>query len=106
VRHAGRCTARAVFRCSGRVLAADTQGGLRYVYEEAGMVRREDGTPVLAQALVPGIRFALSGPTTWVGLRGRLISVRRGQVQERLSTGRFGNSTVFAANARTCVRTE
>ncbi len=105
-RHAGRCTARVIFRTGGRLLAADSHGGLRYAYEDAGIVRREDGSPVLEQAIVPGMRFALSGPTTWMGLRGRLVAVQRGQVQARLGSGRLGTGTVFAANARTCLRTE
>jgi len=46
IRSQGRCTARTVFRTTGRILAAAMRGGLRYVYEEGGVVRREDGTPV------------------------------------------------------------
>lgn len=105
-RYNGRCTARSIFRTTGRLLAASMQGGLRYLYQEDGVVKREDGQAVLAQPVVPGMRFALAGPSTWVGHGGRLVRVLNAQVAERTSTGMAGNSTVFAANSSTCFRTE
>ncbi len=106
VRYHGRCTAKSVFRTPGRVLAAAAQGGLKYVYQEDGITRREDGSPVMEEPLQRGMRFALSGPSTWVGHGGRLVRVLHGQVAERASTGLAGNQTVFAANASTSYRTE
>ncbi|MBI3182603.1 MAG: hypothetical protein HYZ28_10750 [Myxococcales bacterium] len=104
--YSGRCSAKVVFRTAGRILAAAVQGGLRYAYLQDGVVLREDGSEVTREALVPGVRFALSGPATWVGMGGKLARVLRGQVVERACTGTFGSSSVFAASAATCYRTE
>jgi len=105
-RYHGRCTARTCFRTPGQLLAASVQAGLSYLYQEDGKVQREDGSKVLEQPVLPGMRFVLSGPSTWVGHGGRLFRVQHGQVAERASTGTVGNSTVFAANGSTCFRTE
>src|SRR6185437_16678447 len=45
-RRNGRATKVTLFETKGRVLQATVQGGLKYLYEEGGMVRREDGSLV------------------------------------------------------------
>lgn len=107
LRSRGRCTARTAFETSGRILAAALQGGLRYVYEENGSVRREDGTVVLSQPASPGMRFALSGPATWVAdAQGRVLRVENGQVVERAQTEVRLTTPVLAASSSAAYRAE
>jgi hypothetical protein len=97
----GRCTARTMFSTSGRVLEASMQGGLRYVYEEGGVVRREDGSMVLAEPAAPGVCFSISGASTWVADRcGQLTRVVGGRVVERASTGMRGTAPVMTSTYR------
>lgn len=107
VRSSGRCTARTLFETSGRVLAAALQGGVRYVYEEAGRVRREDGSLVSNEAAPLGARYAISGASTWWAERsGQLTKVLREQVVERARTGVNAGTPVVAANANASYRIE
>jgi hypothetical protein len=101
LRSNGRCTARTIFSTPGRVLEVALRGGVRYVYEENGVVRREDGTLVLDGPAAPGMRFAIDGASTWVGDRlGRLTCVRGGRAADRASTGVRGTVPVFSAMYR------
>lgn len=107
LRTRGRCTARTAFETSGRVLAAALQGGLRYVYEEAGVVRREDGSVVLPQPAGAGLRFGISGAATWVAdPAGRVLRVENGQVVERAQTDVRLTTPVLAAAATVAYRQE
>lgn len=97
LRAQGRCTARTAFETSGRVVAAAMQGGLRYLYEENGTLRREDGT-VLTTSLRPA-HVALAGPVTWlVDQRGRVEKWQGDKLVERTQTAVRGTSPVFAAS--------
>ncbi len=101
LRNHGRCRALSVFSTSGRVLAASLQGGLRYVYEENGVVRREDGALVLDAPAPLGTRFAISGSSTWVAdRRGQLTRTHAGRVAERASTGVRGNVPIVTDRYR------
>ncbi|MEW6434417.1 MAG: hypothetical protein AB1730_23195 [Myxococcota bacterium] len=107
LRTRGRCTARTAFETSGRILASALQGGLRYVYEENGSVRREDGAVVLAQPASPHMRFAISGPSTWVAdAQGRALRVVHGQVVERAQTEVRLTTPVLAASSSAAYRVE
>lgn len=87
LRSKGRCTARTAFETSGRVLFATLQGGLRYLYEEDGVVRREDGALVMARPAEANARFAICGAATWVAdSRGRVEKIENGLVVERAQT--------------------
>lgn len=98
----GSCRVQRVFTTRGRILVASVQGRLRYLYEEDGVVRRESGHPVMAQSLEPGMRFAISGDTTWVGCADRLVAVRQGRITARASCATLGTAPVFDANAQGC----
>ncbi len=107
LRAKGRCTARVAFQTTGRVLAAALQGGLRYVYEEDGVVRREDGSLVLPQPPAPGVRFGLAGAATWVAdPKGHLVKVQQGRVVERAQTQVRGTVPVLAVSASVAYRQE
>ncbi|MCC6337824.1 MAG: hypothetical protein IT380_27995 [Myxococcales bacterium] len=107
LRTKGRCTARVAFETSGRILAAALQGGLRYVCEEQGLVRREDGAVVLPQVAGAGLRFAISGASTWVADgSGRVLRVEGGQVVERARTDVRLTTPVLAASAAVAYRQE
>ncbi|MFT3709484.1 MAG: hypothetical protein QM817_17765 [Archangium sp.] len=66
IRSKGRCTARTAFETSGRILASAMQGGLRYLAEENGVLRREDGTVISTQLSGSHLRVELAGPITWL----------------------------------------
>lgn len=102
----GRCTARQVFRTRGRVLAAVVQGGLKYLYEEDGVVRREDRTRVMEEAAAPGMRFAIQGDSTWIGAGSQLVRVHAEALAERTATGTFENEPAFDAWSGGCYRLE
>ncbi|MEW5739863.1 MAG: hypothetical protein AB1938_13105 [Myxococcota bacterium] len=107
LRTKGRCTARTAFETSGRILAASLQGGLRYVFEEKGVVRREDGAVVLPHAAAPGMRFGISGPSTWVAnASGQVLRVENGQVVERASTDVRLTTPVLAVASSVTYRQE
>ncbi len=96
-----RCTARVIFSTEGRVLEATMRGGARYVYEEQGRVRREDGSLVLDGGAPLGTRFAIDGAFTWSGDRhGRLTRIHNGRTVERASTGVRGTDPVFTSTYR------
>jgi hypothetical protein len=101
----GRCTARTVFQTRGRVLAAAMQGGLRYAYEEGGVVWREDGTRVAESAEV--VQVGLSGPVTWLAdARGGLVQTKQGQVVERAQTQLVGRTPAFACTSQRVLHLE
>ncbi len=101
IRSNGRCSARTMFSTPGRILEAALQGGLRYVYEEGGVVRREDGSVVLDGPAPVGARFAIAGASTWVADRlGRVTRVQNGRVAERASTGVRGTVPVMTGTYR------
>ena len=66
LRSQGRCTARTAFETYGRVLHAVMQGGLRYLAEENGTLRREDGTIISTQLSGAHRRYGIAGPVTWI----------------------------------------
>ena len=103
LRSKGRCTARTAFETSGRVLAAAMQGGLRYVFEENGVLKREDGT-VLATALSGAhLRLELAGQVTWIADgSGRVEKWAGDKLVERSQTGvRNGWPVLAAATSHT-----
>jgi hypothetical protein len=106
VRHHGTCRAISVKRTHGRILFAVLQGSLRYLYEEDGVIRREDGARVADGPCSAGVRFAISGPTTWVGLGRRLIGVEREIPRVKFSINEGEGEPAFDANESGCVRVE
>ena len=66
LRSQGRCTARTAFETSGRVLHAVMQGGLRYLAEENGTLRREDGTIISTHLAGAHRRYGIAGAVTWI----------------------------------------
>ncbi|MBC7544419.1 MAG: hypothetical protein H7338_16990 [Candidatus Sericytochromatia bacterium] len=100
----GKCQATTIFQTSGRILAACLQNGLKYLYAEGDTVRRETGSAVLTQARQPGLRFAISGTATWMGVREQLVQVQHEAVLNRTTSSTFAGETVFDANATSCYR--
>lgn len=89
LRSRGRCTARTAFETSGRVVVAAMQGGLRYLAEEGGVLRREDGTVIATTLTGSQRRFALAGPVTWVADgEGHLEKWQGDRLTERAQTNR------------------
>jgi hypothetical protein len=103
----GRCTAKVLRQTSGRVVAAAMQGGVRLAVEEDGVVRREDGTPVLARPLAPAEKVLLAGASTWlVDEKGGLSRLELGRVVERAQTGPGPRGPIAAASTSALYRTE
>lgn len=107
LRSKGRCTARTVFETHGRILGASLQGGLRSVYEEDGVVRREDGAEVATVLDRRNARFVVQGQATWVADgEGRVEKVERGRVGERARTERCVLGPVLCASSTVAYRQE
>jgi len=107
VRVKGRCTAKVLFETRGRVLAASMQGGVKYVFEADGVVRREDGALVLERPLLPQERLGLAGASTWVvTARGEMTRHEHGRLVERAQTGVRGAEPTFASAASVSYRVE
>lgn len=98
----GRCRANRIFHTTGRILTAAFQGQLQVVYLEDGVCRREDGSAVFLDSLEPGMRFALSNRSTWVGFQQQLVEVRDERPRQRASSDTIGLSSIFDANSSTC----
>ena len=100
----GRCRATSVRRTHGRIITAGAAAGcaLAYLYEEDGVVRREDDGEVTRAPLAPGMRFAIAGPATWIAHAERLTRVAGGSARETESTATFRGASAFDANASSC----
>ncbi len=72
VRALGNLRSTRVVHCPrGRIVAASADGPLRYVLLEAGILRREDGTIVVADG-EPTDLVRIAGNATWLGV-GRVV---------------------------------
>ncbi|MDX2015590.1 MAG: hypothetical protein SFW67_35685 [Myxococcaceae bacterium] len=107
VRVKGRCTARVLRQTTGRMVTAAMQGGVRFVIEEDGVLRREDGSLVLERRLDAGERLAIAGASTWLSdARGGLVRLENGRVVERAQTGLAPHGPILAAATQAVYRTE
>ena len=107
LRSNGRCTARTAFETGGRVLHAAMQGGLRYLAEENGIIRREDGTVIATSLSGPHRRYALAGPVTWIADGdGRVEKWQGDKLVERASTSLRGLWPVLASSTSATYRQE
>lgn len=107
LRSRGRCTARTAFETTGRVVHAVMQGGLRYLAEESGVLRREDGTVVATTLAGPHRGCGISGPVTWVADgNGRLEKWHGDRLVERAQTAVRGLWPVLAASVSATYRQE
>ncbi len=103
-RQRGECQYRSVLETRGRVLFATVQGTLRYLFEEEGILYREDRSKVTDCALTSDVRLAIGGRATWIGHQGRLVSIEGGAVTGRASCGTRLRETVFDASSAGCYR--
>lgn len=99
LRSRGRCTARTAFETRGRVLAAAMQGGLRYLVEEDGLLRREDGTLIASSCVGSRRVAALAGAVTWLAdEEGRVEKWQGDRLVERAKTETRNGWPVLAAS--------
>lgn len=107
LRSNGRCTARTAFETSGRVLHAAMQGGLRYLAEENGTLRREDGTIIATQLSGAHRRFGIAGAVTWIADgEGHVEKWQSDRLVERAQTGLRGLWPVLATSTAATYRQE
>lgn len=96
-----------ILETTGRIITAKLEGKtLRYLYEQDGVIYREDGNQVMQGPLTPGIRFAIAGETTWVGKETQLIGLRDGQTVERTQTNTFENLPMFTTAGSDLIRVD
>jgi hypothetical protein len=106
IKSSGRCTAKTVFRTTGRIVHATVQGGLRYLYQEGDAVYRETGQCVLKGRPHLDLSFAICGDTTWVAQSGQAVAIRDGRQIDRVNAGCFGIQSMVAANSRQVFTTD
>lgn len=99
VAYHGTCRAQTLFKTKGRIFGARIQGNLKYLYEENGEVRRENGRLVMQERLRPEHCFGIAGSSTWVGAENILVRVEGQAVQERKNTESFSGRPIFATNS-------
>lgn len=107
LRSNGRCTARTAFETSGRVLHAAMQGGLRYLAEENGTLRREDGTIIPTRLSGSHLRFGIAGAVTWLADgEGHVEKWQGDRLVERAQTGLRALWPVLASSTTATYRQE
>lgn len=107
LRSRGRCTARTAFETSGKILVAAQQGGLRYLAEENGVLKREDGTIIPTTSSGSHRVVALAGPITWLADdRGRVEKWHGDRLVERTQTATRHAWPVLAASTGATWRQE
>lgn len=107
LRSRGRCTARTAFETNGRVVHAAMQGGLRYLAEENGILRREDGTVIATRLQGPHRMFGIAGAVTWVADgEGHVEKWQGDRLGDRAQTEVRHGYPVLAASAAVSYRQE
>lgn len=97
----GNVVATLIFRTEGRIITAASQyGGLKWLYEEGGQLKREEGDAILQGKLRPGMRAALSGSKTHLAAEGIAITLAEGQTPERRAVDTLGKWALCEANSR------
>ena len=96
------CRIVSIFKTRGRILATAMQGGLRYAYEENGVVRREDGSRVHDGKLGPGMRVALAGNATWLANGTKLSCIVREHVTQSVTADLVHGEPAFDASTAGC----
>jgi hypothetical protein len=99
VAYHGSCRAQTIFKTKGRIFGARIQGNLKYLYDDSGEVRRENGRLVMQERLLPEHSFGIAGSSTWVGQESLLVRVEGEAVRGRKNTETFAGRPVFATNA-------
>lgn len=95
----GKCTIRIIFETTGRILKADLQGRLKYIYEKDNQIFREDGSLVYNKSSKKGMKFSISGDDTWIGWDEKLVRTRNGKPFEVKSVGMADGFPMFDSNS-------
>ena len=91
-----KCIAAVIFKTKGSILAAkEEEGKIKWLYEENGIVKREDGKKVMLQKPDIFTRFAIMGDKTLVGREKKIIIVENEKVVDETMTNKLGNFPVF-----------
>lgn len=89
------------FRSSGTIFTSRNHGGLlRYLYNEGGAFRREDGTVVLSGDPKPQMRFRVGGHKTYIGMGNKLYEFLPGGERRSHSVDTVMGFPAFDANSR------
>jgi H/ACA ribonucleoprotein complex subunit 3 len=94
-----KCVAEIIFRTKGRIMSPAVQyGKIKYLVEENGVVRRENGEKVFEGNPDNFTRFSIMGNQTLIGRKNRLIVLEKEKVVLETNTGTLGNLPVFESN--------
>lgn len=94
-----KCIATIIFETRGRIITAKMENGkLKFVYEEDGIVRRENGEILMANNPDNFTLFSIMGSKTLIGKRSKIVVVEKEKVVGQVATGMLGNLPVFATN--------
>jgi len=98
----GTVTASRVFQTKGKILqAAFHAGTLRYLYEEAGSLYRENSRQLVSTRLSPELRFRIQADQTLIGRGTALYIVTADGSSSRLNVEQYqGRLPVFGTNAK------
>jgi serine/threonine protein kinase len=100
IKRRGTVSATSVYHTSGQILQAVHQRGkLRYLIHENGVFYRENKREVMKGVLDPELRYRLSGDTTFIGKRHRLLTLTRDEGVTQQETETVNNLSIFDANS-------
>lgn len=91
-----KCSSTRVFATKGRIIFAKMESGkIKFVWEENGTVRRENGEKVMADNPDNFTHFSIMGSKTIVGRKNRFVIIEREKVLGQWETGMLGNWPVI-----------
>lgn len=93
----GTVTSERIFQTAGTILCAAFQGGIKYIYHENDVIKREDGKKVLNGRLDPQIRYRICGPKTCLAKGSMLATVPD---NDKIIIDTFGVLPMFDANGK------
>src|SRR3989338_4204999 len=94
-----QCSSTRIFSTKGRIVHAKMESGkIKFVWEEGGVVRRENGEKVMLENPDNFTRFSIMGPKTIIARKNRFIIICREKVAEQRTTGMLGNLPVVESS--------
>src|SRR3989344_3756742 len=94
-----KCSSTRIFSTKGRIVHAKMEGGkIKFVWEENGTVRRENGEKVMLENTDNFTRFSIMGSKTIIARKNRFIIIEREKVAEQGMTGMLGNLPVIESS--------
>lgn len=94
-----KCVADLAFKTKGRIIFSSQENGeIKYLYEDGGVIRRENKEIVIPGEVDSFTRFSIMGDKTLVARGKKLVVIKRGKIEEEKTIGTLGNLPIFASN--------